>query len=120
MEKQITEEKINDFTLQVTIQEPTPVPVTPEPVVKTYDRRFLEQQLIDIQAQWDSQVESLENQINNINIQQQANIDEVKSLLKLCDENNIVLEVKEEVKEVEEIKEVKPVKEVLQEEVIEK
>jgi hypothetical protein len=113
MEKQITAEKLNDFTLQVTIQEPTPVPVTPEPVVKTYDRRFLEQQLIDIQTQWDSQVESLENQINSINIQQQANIDEVKSLLKLCDENNIILEVKEEVKEVEPVEEVK---EVLQEE----
>jgi ABC-type transport system substrate-binding protein len=41
-------EKVDDYTLQITTQPPTP-----EPIVQTYDRTFIENQIISIQKQKD-------------------------------------------------------------------
>ena len=66
--------KIDDFTLSV-----TSTPVTPAPITQTYDRTFLENQLVAIQAQLDAFTQA-----------RQAELDEVNALLAQCDTLGIV------------------------------
>ena len=66
--------KIDDYTLSV-----TSTPVTPAPITQTYDRTFLENQLVAIQAQLDAFTQA-----------RQAELDEVNALLALCDEQGVI------------------------------
>lgn len=72
--------KLDDFTLQV-----VSTPVIPDPITKTYDRGFLENQLVEIQKQLDDYTSA-----------RQAELDEVNTLLALCDEQGIVVKPVEE------------------------
>ena len=73
----MTAERVSDTAIRVTKQVPVP-----EPIVQTYDRKFLENQLRMIQAQ-------LQEYTNA----RQAEIDEVSALLILCDEQGVTTEV---------------------------
>jgi hypothetical protein len=50
----------------------------------------LEKQLTDIQTQWDEQLAGLNGQIDAINDARQKELDQVKALLSLCDDNEII------------------------------
>ena len=71
--------KVDDFTLQV-----TSTPVTPAPITQTYDRTFLENQLVAIQAQLDAFTQA-----------RQAELDEVNALLAQCDTLGIIAPVEQ-------------------------
>jgi hypothetical protein len=66
--------KVDNFTLSI-----TKIPQTPDPVTSTYTREYLENQLVAIQGQQDSDNEKRE-----------AEKVEVQALLDLCDEQGIV------------------------------
>jgi hypothetical protein len=71
--------KIDDGRLQVTIQPPTPDPVT-----QTYNRDTIEQQLSVIQTQLDDFTNA-----------RQAEIDTLNAILSLMDDNEVVNLVKD-------------------------
>lgn len=69
--------KLDDNTLQATT-----IPVTPEPVTNTYDYDFLQQQLIDIQAQKDRD-----------NAARDAELAEVQALIDAADQLGITAKI---------------------------
>ena len=66
--------KLDDYTLQVISQ-----PITPEPITTTYDRTFIENQLVAIQAQLDDYTAA-----------RQAELDNCQSILDQMDAQGIV------------------------------
>ena len=73
----ITAVKKDNNTLTLTKQLPSP-----SPTVVDYDRTFIENQIIAIQRQWDSQ-------LYDINTKRQAEIDECREILDLMDANGV-------------------------------
>jgi hypothetical protein len=71
----MSSEKIDDYTISITRQPPTP-----EPTINTYSRTYLEDLMAKIQLQKDTD-----------DAQRDSEMAEVQALLDLCDEQNIQL-----------------------------
>ena len=84
--------KLDDYTLEVTT-----TPPAPDPVVQTYDRGFLEQQLKDIQKQKD-----------DFDAERDTEIAQVQKLLDLCDQQGVITKPIEQPAPVEKIVPLEP------------